>query len=148
MRIDHEQRDDSERDDDERDDAEDSEQDERHERVRAMPHAQARRQMPILTMVARTGVQRERDAGDQGRDVKRSDAEDQDHDERCERVRAVHALRFSRAKSHHVLPRRQESRKHPSKTKSNAACSSDCHCARQTTHSPYCMRLPIAVGSR
>ena len=29
-----------------------------------------------------------------------------------------------------------------------AACSSDRHCARQTTHSPYRMRLPIAAGSR
>ena len=32
--------------------------------------------------------------------------------------------------------------------KQNPACSSDRHCARQTTHSPHCMRLPIAVGSR
>ena len=29
-----------------------------------------------------------------------------------------------------------------------AACSSDRHGARQTTHSPHCMRLAIAVGSR
>ena len=32
--------------------------------------------------------------------------------------------------------------------KQKPACSSDRHCARQTLHSPYCMRLPIAVGSR
>ena len=49
QRINDEQRDDSEWDDAERDDAEDSGQDERHERVRAMPHAQARRQVPIPT---------------------------------------------------------------------------------------------------
>ena len=64
-------------------------------------------------MVACTAVQRERDAGDQGRDVERRDAEDQDHDERCERVRAAHALRLSRAKSH-ALARCQN--KNPSNT--------------------------------